>query len=118
MSSSAFFDHTTAPRILIHQRGFKEINRQYIDPQCCHKGREYLHERLGVELRSWLQEHVVQRPDKYAGGCISHLELAATLTDKALNVFEHLLGKLFAKSERGSSFPMAELACAPGTASW
>jgi Domain of unknown function (DUF4158) len=28
------------------------------------------------------------------------LELAATLTDEALNMFEHLVGKLFAKSER------------------
>ena len=28
------------------------------------------------------------------------LELTATLTDESLNMFEHLVGKLFAKSER------------------
>jgi hypothetical protein len=33
------------------------------------------------------------------------LELTATLTDEALNMFEHLIGGLFKKSERAQFHP-------------
>jgi hypothetical protein len=73
-----------------------------IEPECATRVHQNYWLKLAREGAQSTVQHLADLEPlrRYATLTALVLELTATLTDAALNMFEHLVGKLFKKSER------------------